>query len=259
MKKTLVIAAVALAGLLVSNCQKEAAETSRNINIALGNSQDSAKVDIDVPTYADQNVNIAIMEQMSEQFGGTYEGDYADCDSFARFCAQRYMDEMKNLRDEFEDFDMGLPFERSLTVKKGYETDKLVTYNVQTYEFSGGAHGGTASYGLTFRKSDGRLMGENTLLAVRPDAVEWNEMLKHGLMEYFEVKNETDLEACLQGVEIYDIPMPACGVSYGPNGMDFVYQQYEVACYAAGLPSFTIPYDKLKPCLNVTGRRLVEE
>ena len=102
-------------------------------------------------------------------------------------------------------------------------------------------------------------MGENTLLAVRPDAVEWNEMLKHGLMEYFEVKNETDLEACLQGVEMYDIPMPACGVSYGPNGMDFVYQQYEVACYAAGLPSFTIPYDKLKPCLNVTGRRLVEE
>ena len=257
--KTLFTMAVlaALVGLATTSCTKETKETSRNITVALGNNQDSVNVSIDVPTYADSKVNAAIMEQLNEQLGGTYEGDYADCDSFVRFCAQKYMKEMKDLRDEFEDFDMGIPFERSLKVEKGYETDKLVTYNIQTYEFSGGAHGGTTSYGMTFRKSDGRQMGVNTLLTPRPEGVDWNDMLKQGLMEYFEAKNETDLEACLQGVEVYDIPMPACGVNFGPDGMNFVYQQYEIACYAAGMPNFTIPYEKLQPCLNTTGRKLL--
>lgn len=258
MKQTITIAVLTVfIGLATIGCNKETVETSRNISIALGNSQDSVNVSIDVPTYADSKVNAAIMEQLSEQLGGTYEGDYADCDSFVRFCAQKYMKELADLRAEFEDFDPGMPFERSLTVKKSYETDLLVTYDVQTYEFSGGAHGGASSYGITFRKSDGRQMGQNTLLTPNPEAFEWNEMLKSGLMEYFEAKNESDLEACLQGVETYNIPMPACGVSFGPDGMNFVYQQYEIACYAAGMPSFTIPYDKLKPCLNVTGRRLL--
>ncbi len=244
-----------------SGCQKpsnsEQQTTTRTVDVRNGNGEDSALVSIEFPTYPDERLNLSITEQLNEQLGGLYEGDYADCDSFARCYASHYMDEISEMRSEFEGYEPEMPFERELTITRGYETDRLVTFDLQTYEFSGGAHGGGLAYGITFRKSDGRRMDQN-ILSISHDAVEWNEMLKRGLMEYFEVKTESDLEGFLMDVELYNIPMPSCGVSFAANGLSFVYQQYEIAAYACGRPNFVIPYDKLRPFLNVTGRRLLD-
>ena len=232
-------------------------ENTRTVVIRDGSKEDSSLVSIEFPTYPNASLNVSITEQLNEQLGGLYEGDYADCDSFARFYSAYFIKEMKKMRDEFEDFEPEMPFCRELTITKGYETDAWVTFDLQTYEFSGGAHGGGVAYGITFRKSDGRHVGRD-MLAPERDPMEWNNLLKQGLMKYFEAKDETELENCLIDVSLYDIPMPAYGVSFVPDGLSFVYQQYEIAPYAAGRPNFTIPYDKLRPFLNITGRRLLD-
>jgi hypothetical protein len=36
----------------------------------------------------------------------------------------------------------------------------------------------------------------------------------------------------------------------------FVYQQYEIASYAVGMPSFTVAYDKLLPYLTPEARKV---
>ena len=245
--------------IMLSGCQKSNTfstlseeEPLRTIVVSEGTEKDSVHIEFDVPNLPDASVNQAIMEQLNETLGGLYEGDYADADSMVRFYVKLYMGEMKEMRD---DFDAEMGFERSVSVKRGYETAKLVTFDVQYYEFNGGAHGGTSYNGLSFRKSDGRQMGKNVLSHY--GNVDWNNIAKEGLMEYFEVKTEEELKDCLMDVEMYMIPLPQTEPSFQENGLVFTYQQYEIAAYAAGMPSFVIPYDKLNEYLNATGRKLL--
>ncbi|MBO6068986.1 MAG: DUF3298 domain-containing protein, partial [Bacteroidales bacterium] len=46
------------------------------------------------------------------------------------------------------------------------------------------------------------------------------------------------------------IPFPVWTPSPTEDGLCFTYQQYEIAAYAMGMPSFVIPYDKVKPYLT---------
>ena len=239
----------------LSGCKKPAASDAacRTIELVDGAGLDSAHVKFVLPEYADSRLNAAILEQLNEALGGSYEGAYTDPDAMARHYLAAYMQEMRENR---EDLETEIGCERSLEVWRTYETDRLVTLNVQLYEYSGGAHGGTLCYGLTFRKSDGRRMGMNTLNNLVGDEG-WTSLQKEGLMEYFEVKTDSDLQDCLLGVETYMIPTPQYEPYFSEKGMEFVYQQYEIACYAAGLPSYTVPYDRLQKYLNVTGRQLL--
>lgn len=245
----------------VTACKDKAGNTTyKHLERAWGEKQDSVKLSIDFPDYTDKQVNEAIAEQISEVIGGTYEGSYADPDSLITYYATEFLDEIKQIRKDTEKYDLpsDWPYSRDLTILKGYETERLVTFNFQSYNFSGGAHGSSEIYGMTFRKSDGRRMGTDVLNRNVNDE-EWIEMRNKGLMEYFEVKNENDLAACLLGIEVYEIPMPQTQPYFNEKGLAFIYQQYEIAPYAAGLPNFTIPYDRLQKYLNVTGRRLLAE
>ena len=237
-------------------CKEVAHNTNEcyDVSLADGAGPDSAHVRFLLPCYADRQVNEAIFEQISEMLGGSYEGSYADVDSMARHYLATYMREMG---EERADFDAEMGFERSLTVERTYETNQFVTINVQMYQYSGGAHGGTLCYGLTFRKSDGRRMGMNVLNNLVGDE-EWTSMQKEGLMEYFDVKTDSALQDCLLDVETYLIPNPQYEPYLSEKGMEFVYQQYEIAPYAAGLPSYTVPYNRLGKYLNTTGRQLFE-
>ena len=260
MKRKSILTLLAITALVLTYSSCKDAPTSdakcRTIELATGSAAgDSAHVKFVLPDYADRHLNEVILEQLNEALGGTYEGSYADPDSMARHYLATYMQEMS---EERADFETEMTFERSLKVYRTYETDRLVTFNVQQYQFSGGAHGGTLCFGLTFRKPDGRRMSMNTLGNLVGDE-EWSNLQKEGLKEYFEVDTDEELQDCLLDVETYMIPAPEYEPYFSEKGMEFVYQQYEIAPYAAGLPSYTIPYDRLRKYLNVTGRRLLGE
>lgn len=227
------------------------------VEIADGEGNDSAHIKFVLPWYGDKRVNEAIVEQLNESFGGGYEGSYSDVDSMGRYYLAYYMQEMKRDRSEIENT---MPYERSLSAILSEETNDYVTIDVQEYQYTGGAHGGTTSYGLTFRKSDGRQMGKNILNNLVGDD-EWNDMVKQQLMEYFDVKTEEELHDNLQLSPDYFpfIPLPQTEPCLTEKGLVFTYQQYEIACYAAGMPSYVIPYDKLKKYLNRTGKHLLEK
>ena len=264
MKNLMKLAAVVLFGLC--SCQqgdttKEAKEA--NIELVAGTEKDTARVNISMPIYANEQVNKAILEQVSETLDGTYKGDYADVDSFARHWLRINMEEMAEMHSEdedtwSEDMEFMMRYERELNITKIYETELLVTLNIQIYIYSGGAHGSTIDYGMTFRKSDGRLMGKNMFNTLEGDEG-WRDMMYHGLMEYFEVKTEEELSECLFEPELYKLNLPEAEPYFTEEGLSFIYQQYEIAAYAYGMPSFTIPYDKVKKYLNVTGLRLLGE
>jgi len=151
-------------------------------------------------------------------------------------------------QEELEDFPR---WEYDFCLDKQYETDRYVVFNSTDYVYLGGAHGGVTGQGSpTFDKKDGSLVKD----FLREDAREpMQKILLGGLLEYF-----ADNEGMVTEENIFDylfvdnrsIPYPEWAPHPAADGLCFVYQQYEIAAYAMGMPSFTIPYDTIRPYLT---------
>lgn len=145
-------------------------------------------------------------------------------------------------------------------ITKEFETPKYIVFLHQTYEYMGGAHGGMGGLGyMTFNRSNGRKV---TNFFTKGAAEKMQAMLKKGLKEYFSeagapVKTDKELLEQLQ-IEGNIIPLPVQEPYPSATGLVFIYQQYEIACYAAGMPSFTIPYEQAMPYLTEEVKELLK-
>ncbi|MBP5335721.1 MAG: DUF3298 domain-containing protein [Bacteroidales bacterium] len=142
-------------------------------------------------------------------------------------------------------------WEYDFTLEKQYETARFVVFNSTDYVYLGGAHGGVIGQGSpTFDKKDGHRVEK----FLRDDALApMQSLLVAGLVEYF---SDNDNSVNAGNVRDYlfledeTVPFPGWTPHPTENGLCFVYQQYEIAAYAMGMPSFTIPYEAVKPYLT---------
>ncbi|MBQ8047515.1 MAG: DUF3298 domain-containing protein [Prevotella sp.] len=200
-----------------------------------------------------------IAEWIGEQLGGTYEGSLADGQqllaSSLKEIRNGYVKEIDEWMGETGQDTANYYYECHF--KKHWETARFVTYEHMVDVYTGGVHGSYIISGQTFRKSDGRRMGWEILRDSYDDSLQ--QLVKDGLKEYFQVDSDEDLcEECINLEAYMPVPLPVTPPLFTDEGVLFLYQQYEIAPYAAGLPCFTIPYEKLKPHLIAAARQLTE-
>lgn len=149
-------------------------------------------------------------------------------------------------------------WEFQMEVKKICQQQNYVVFSCNDYVYMGGAHGGSGGLGdIVFDLRDGshftNFFVPNVVQPMQP-------LLRRGLISYFSADMDpiTDSELndnlMLEGDEI---PLPVAAPSPTEEGLTFVYGQYEIACYAAGMPSFTIPYQDLLPYLTDEAKDLL--
>jgi hypothetical protein len=201
----------------------------------------------------EERLRLAVGEWLDEQLGGYYRGDATDLRALVDFYGKSITD---TLRNELTDLPEGVIVEYDARMEKVFETDKVVTYTLQTFINLGGAHPSSGEQGVTFRKSDGRRL---TWDIVRHRfEYDFNEVLKESLKAYFNAKTDKDLEQMLfDGNNIYGLPLPKTPPFFMENGVGFIYQQYEIAAYAMGMPGDTIPYERIKPFMTEWAKRLI--
>ena len=245
--------------------QKDGKLTYKKVEQSKNDKSGEYKIVVDFPTGGNPILVNAIREYISESLGisyagemennmqGSYSGDLGDGQKMIDYYFDLKYKEFKNAHDEMAEHMQGdtPTFASETEIHYLYETDKFVTYEMKKYEDMGGAHGGTFISGMTFRKSDGR-------------RVEWDlftksmqDVIKKGLKKYFEVNTDEELENSLSLENTYMLPLPATPPVFTKEGVMFTYQQYEIAAYAAGLPSFIVPYDEAKSLMNTTGKNLL--
>lgn len=138
------------------------------------------------------------------------------------------------------------------------ETDRYVVFDNEDYVYMGGAHGGIVGVGpLTFDKKTGDMV-ESFLDPVCLKDLQ--PLLRKGIAEYFstygdDVTPETVDEYLMTDNGI--IPFPSWTPFPTEEGLGFLYQQYEIAPYAAGMPAFTISYDDILPFLTPKAKYLL--
>lgn len=215
----------------------------------------------DYPKGGNAILTNAISEYISEQLGGTYSGPLTTKDSLIAYYGRQQTTRLDEMAKDMQG-SAAAPLYYSEEIKVATETDRYVTYTDLSESFMGGAHGISTMSGTTFRKSDGRRFGYEMLRNTNSD--DFRALLKEGLRQYFtatgmEVGNDEQLAQLLlnnNGVDY--LPLPQAAPYLTADGMAFVYQPYEIAPYAAGRPSFTIPYDKIRPFLTETIIKLLD-
>lgn len=171
--------------------------------------------------------------------------------------SQADFDERKQYIDEDEEIP-GWEYDFSLT--RTSETDRYVIFLSEDIVFSGGAHGGIIGCGpLTFDKKDGHLvekfLKDSALQEMQP-------LLRKGLVQYYasngqEIQPEQLGEYLTLSGDV--IPYPVWAPIPTPEGLDFTYQQYEIASYADGMPSFTLPYEEVLPFLTEDAKEIIRK
>ena len=247
------------------DAQKDGKLTYKQVEQSKKDKSGEYKIIVDFPTSGNPILVNAIREYISESLGisyagelennmqGSYDGDLSNGQKMIDYYFDLKYKEFKKAHDLMaENMTGDVPtFASETEIHFLYETDKFVTYEMKKYEDMGGAHGGTFISGMTFRKSDGR-------------RVEWDlftksmqDVIKKGLKKYFEVNTDEELENSLSLENTYMLPLPATPPVFTKEGVLFTYQQYEIAAYAAGLPSFIVPYNEAKSLMNTTGKNLL--
>ena len=172
----------------------------------------------------------------------------------------KYWEEDTTLTDEQrKEFKESVtPWDYSMDVTKTSEDSTFVVFNDTEYAYIGGAHGGVFGWGgITFRFSDGSIVKEFLKDNVTKDI---QPLLKKGLKEYFNENADEKITTDKQLLEQLMLPEESKGLIPLPawtpfpdekgKGLVFTYQQYEIACYAVGMPSFVLTWEELKPFLR---------
>ena len=212
---------------------------------------------VQMPTGGNPLLVNSVNEWISEQLGNSYDGDVNDMKQMLEFYAKLYTTAKDSTLIDTVWSDGKYAEEaldRGYVIEKLYETPKLVTFGVNIYLFyHGAAHPSTIYNAQTFRKSDGRRFGweiiyEDNVYADDNSYIQLEAQLRAGIAKHFEVANEDDLGDLLtieKSDFSYNFPRPQAVPYLTKEGLNFVYQQYEIAPYAMGLPSVTIPCEKL--------------
>ncbi len=141
-------------------------------------------------------------------------------------------------------------------IRKVAETSTYLTYLMSSYYEVGGAHGSYTSYQLNISKLTNKPI-EKAIDASKTRALQ--KILKKGVEHYFKECGDENFDIST----IYEyldpmgkknnanmIPLPANTPYIENDSLCFVYQQYEIAPYAAGLVSFNVALKDIKPYLR---------
>lgn len=271
------LSAIVLPICMMASCQNKNEVTYGETTWA--DSTDYAYVKLDIELPADDspvsaNIRQSLLEMMDKQISETIDttyttpaegpaktiSDYAA--AYGTAVLEKYTIESKEINDfrmanNPEDAQLPLmPFSADFKLEKAYETKSYVVFHNTNSIYCGGAHPNETGAGhLTYSLADGSMLTEIVDTARLKDL---QPLLRAGLEEYFQMQTDkkVNLDEVLQ-LETPLVPLPKRMPYPTAEGLTFEYMQYEIACYAVGLPTFTIPYDKIEPFLLPQARQLL--
>jgi len=200
-------------------------------------------------------VEPSVREWLNEELGGQCQDDSGSWQAMVDYYGEAHTDSLRAiLKEGVPDF-AELSYEA--TMYKLFESDKVVTYGLTITLDLGGAHPTTRASGATFSKLDGRRLQWDAVSDDGKKALAG--MMREMLMDYFDVETDRELlDNLLDCENVAQIPLPVTPPYMMENGYILIYQQYEIAPYAMGMPCGIIPYETLRPCLTDWAQKLIE-
>lgn len=220
---------------------------------------------IDYPTSGDEALLSAVRGWINDELtpvsydesgnsvkGASYTGSLDNGRALVNYYVKKdaasLLSDYNEAKEGLEDVDDPIeipPYSNQWTIKAADQTDLYQSMTASSYAFLGGAHGMSSFEGVTFSKATGKRL---TRVVKANSARQMQTLLMRGVYEYFKQDDPSftmrDAKGMLQ-IEGNIIPLPEVEPYLTEKGVMFVYQPYEIACYAAGMVTFCVPYSKI--------------
>lgn len=226
--------------------------TNMNVELPSGISQAESLIRDTLMAYLEKECRNASFREKEIQIESYTGNDVKDCvEHYGKILAG----ELNTLAAENESY---YPWEYNIGITMSRKTDKYVVFNCSNYVYLGGAHGGVSGAGpMTFNLATGEkihhFIDDSALVPLQAE-------LRKGVLNYFKEGEEGMTEEDMMNqlfIEGGIIPLPTMQPEPSDNGLILTYQQYEIACYAAGMPSFCIPYEVIAPYLTEEAKSIL--
>lgn len=170
--------------------------------------------------------------------------------------SDHYSDELQRLyndlysQEELEEYTPKYEYQININPAWISNNGKWITYHIESYTYTGGAHGYSQDYYLTFNTKNGKVLGYKDIYGTKNFA-QAIASLEQQIKQY--KKSNELLPAYVEGTsdstkitkEMYhDHLYPRAAMTN--KGVVFSYQPYEIASFAEGTLHFIIPYSQLK-------------
>lgn len=218
------------------------------------------------PVSGNKQLCDSIRKWICDEMGDTLGKNMADIKGFIKKSvkdnvrdSRKDVDEMVKdaLENDADMNDLYINYETEVEIVKVYEDDDYVTLLDFTYNYMGGAHGMAMHAGMTFSKHDGHRCGWELVKNYKPK--ELRRLIREDLKDYFDIHEKDkavsdaklrenlfgkSLDGMDEDTYYNDFPLPGTTPWLTKEGVVFLYQQYEIAAYAAGMPTSVIPFKK---------------
>lgn len=134
--------------------------------------------------------------------------------------------------------------------RKDWMPSPKITYHLNDYLYSGGAHGASRDFSFTISKTGAQQM-------------DWNDIIRSECRKDLEAKvKKAIIEEYYQGEEpewgeVFKFALPEQAPALTDSGLIFNYASYEIDCYAAGKPHCTLPYDEVREMMTPEAQALI--
>lgn len=206
--------------------------------------QTCPKIEITVPEALDvsklsKTVNGAVREEIISLL--SFE-DEVELNSIER-AIDSFTSDFAKLKEKFQD---EVPWEAKIEGELVYEDENMLTLSINSYIFTGGAHGYRSTSFLNFDK-------------IKAEELENWELFEdeEGFMQFveakFRVREKIPQDENINATGFMfdnDAFHLSQNIGYTPEGLQLIYNPYEVASYADGPIVMTIPYAEINTFLK---------
>lgn len=136
------------------------------------------------------------------------------------------------------------PWEVIINSEIVFQSVYVITISIDSYTFTGGAHGNSVITLLNFDPNTGNLYTQDDVFKPSKD---FTELVK----KYFKTETESKNNN-IQNDNFFgeDFRLPE-NIGFNEEGVIFLYNTYELSSYAEGITEFTIPYNEISKFVNI--------
>lgn len=242
--KTLKIALISV--LLLTSCQKKEGLTIETAHYDNGNCPACPKITINVPHILDK-------EKVASTINNSIKEEVIYLLSFSDEVEATSIEEaIKSFAGGFEELKRMYPeettgWEAQIEAKVSYENKEVVTVDMDSYIFTGGAHGYSAKTFLNFDRQKGTEIENWQLLK---DTLEFKKYAEEKFRAKEQIPPGESINSTGLMFENDSFHLPQ-NIGLTEKGLQLVYNQYEIASYADGPIELVLPYSEIVKYMTI--------
>ena len=232
--------------LLSLGCKKDGKLTFEPVSFTKNECSECPTINISIPKALEKNkiatsINTALREEVISILNFDEETEAIDIESAINSFSEAYYDLKEKYADE------STQWEAKIDGTVTYEDKNVLTIKLDSYLFTGGAHGYSTSRFLNFNKKKGLELDNSELFKNIEAFLELAEAKFRSQENIPETKAINSTGFMFETDHFY---LPK-NIGYTQNGLQLFYQQYEVASYADGPIVLTLPYTEVQKFMAI--------